>query len=364
MTVPFPFVANAVLTAAQLNAITSLPTTAKTASATLTAAEAVGYRVTMTSASATTITINTGVFATGDTVFITNLGTGICTVTAGTATVSCAGSLALPQYGSGVLVMTATGSGIFYPSAANVSVNTVASASSIAVTGDGTYLLTGTTTVATITGGSTGMTITVQASGQASGVPVVLTYGTGANAIKLAGGRSLGIYAQVPADTAAGAGESVTLRYDGTAWVEISRDLRKVLAYNNAEASGTISATTAATANTLATASSITFDGATPMVISFYLYQWATGGTASSSLFANLYDGATAAQRVANLNNGTTAYQQATTLMLQVRLTPSAAARAYGIRAWRATSNGEWASSSGTTSADAAQGFIRIERDI
>jgi hypothetical protein len=117
MTVPFPFVANAVLTAAQLNAITSLPTTAKTASATLTAAESVGYRVTMTSASATTITINTAVFATGDTVFITNLGAGLCTITAGTATVSSSGSLILPQYGSGVLVMTATGTGIWYPSA-------------------------------------------------------------------------------------------------------------------------------------------------------------------------------------------------------------------------------------------------------
>jgi hypothetical protein len=117
MTVPFPFVANAVLTAAQLNAITSLPTTAKTASATLTAAEAVGYRVTMTSASATTITINTAVFAAGDTVFITNLGTGTCTITAGTATVSSAGRLAMPQYSSGLLVMTATGTGLWFPSA-------------------------------------------------------------------------------------------------------------------------------------------------------------------------------------------------------------------------------------------------------
>ncbi|CAB4176180.1 hypothetical protein UFOVP1208_3 [uncultured Caudovirales phage] len=116
MTVPFPFVANAVLTAAQLNAITSLPTTAKTASATLTAAESVGYRVTMTSATATTITINTGVFATGDTVFITNLGTATCTITAGTATITSAGSLVLTQYGSGLLVMTATGSGVWYAS--------------------------------------------------------------------------------------------------------------------------------------------------------------------------------------------------------------------------------------------------------
>jgi hypothetical protein len=137
-----------------------------------------------------------------------------------------------------------------------------------------------------------------------------------------------------------------------------------VLAYNNAEASGNITATTAATANTMATATSITFDGATPMVISLYLYNWATGSTASSAVLANLYDGATAAQRVGYINNGSTTYQQAATLSLQVRLTPSAAARAYGIRAWRATSNGEWQSSSGTTSADPGQGFIRIERDI
>ena len=365
MAVPFPFVSGAVLTAAQLNAITSLPTTAKTASATLTAAESVGYRVTMTSSSATTITINTGVYAAGDTVFITNLGTGVCTITAGTATVSSAGSLALPQYGSGVLVMTATGTGIFYPSAAGVSVNTVASASSIAVTGDGTYLLTGTTTVATITGGTTGMTITVQASGQASGVPVVLTYGTGANAIKLAGGRSLGIYAQVPADTAAGAGESVTLRYDGTAWVEINRDLRKVLTYDFAAASGSITSTTVAGGNTLATASSSTFDGATPMVISLYLYEWGTGSTAGSAVFANLWDGATAKQRVAYLSNSAVASAQSLTLFTQVRLTPTAAARAYSIRAWRATSNGDWSTTdnpSGT--GDNGQGFIRIERDI
>jgi len=244
-------------------------------------------------------------------------------------------------------------------------VATVASASSIAITGPGTYLLTGTTTVATITGGTTGMTITVQASAQASGVPVVLTYGTGANAIKLAGGRSLGIYAQVPADTAAGAGESVTLCYDGTAWVEIARDLRKVLTYNFAEPSGTILSTTVAGGNTLATASSITFDGATPFVISLYLYYWSTGATAGSAVFANLWDGTTAKQRVAYLSNSAVASAQALTLFTQVRLTPTAAARAYSIRAWRVTSNGDWGTTdnpSGT--GDNGQGFIRIERDI
>lgn len=61
MTTPFPFVSGAVLTAAQLNAITTLPISAKTASYTLAVGD-VGSRVQMTNAGATTITVNTGIF--------------------------------------------------------------------------------------------------------------------------------------------------------------------------------------------------------------------------------------------------------------------------------------------------------------
>jgi hypothetical protein len=68
----------------------------------------------MNAAGATTITVNTGLFAAGDTVFIQNLGAGNCTVTAGTATVASAGSLILPQYDAGILYFTATGASIFY----------------------------------------------------------------------------------------------------------------------------------------------------------------------------------------------------------------------------------------------------------
>ena len=361
MTVPFPFVANAVLTAAQLNAITSLPTTAKTASATLTAAESVGYRVTMTSASATTITINTAVFATGDTVFITNLGTGVCTITAGTATVNSAGSLALPQYGSGVLVMTATGSGIFYPSAAGVSVNTVASASSIAVTGDGTYLLTGTTTVATITGGTAGMTITVQASAQASGVPVVLTYGTGANAIKLTGGRSLGIYAQVPADTAAGAGESVTLRYDGTAWVEIARDLRSVLTYEQVTSNTNITATTAGTANTIVPATAFTSDGATPIDITYFAAAIDTPNVVNGTVSLILYEDGTNRGHIGDspgIQNSRFGFGTYIT-----RLTPAAGARTYSMRGYVNGGTGVIQAGAGTTTTYTPT-YIKITRSI
>jgi len=84
MTTPFPFVANSVLTAAQLNAITTLPVNAKTASYTLVVGD-VGQRVQMTNASATTITVNTGIFSAGDTIWIQNMGAGTCTITAGTA---------------------------------------------------------------------------------------------------------------------------------------------------------------------------------------------------------------------------------------------------------------------------------------
>lgn len=112
------FTTGQVLTAAQM---TSLQQTAmgggsaiaKTASYVLVAADA-GTTVAMNAAGATTITVNTGLFAAGDTVFIQNLGAGACTVTAGTATVATAGSLILPQNDAGILYFTATGASIFY----------------------------------------------------------------------------------------------------------------------------------------------------------------------------------------------------------------------------------------------------------
>ena len=93
------FTTGQVLTAAQMTSLQQTAmgggaASAKTASYVLVAADA-GTAITMTSASSTTITVNTGLFAAGDTVQIINLGAGICTITAGTATVSTAGSLAL-----------------------------------------------------------------------------------------------------------------------------------------------------------------------------------------------------------------------------------------------------------------------------
>ena len=100
------------MTSLQQTAMLGGAASAKTASYTLVAADA-GTAISMSNASATTITVNTALFAAGDTVQITNLGVGVCTITAGTATVNTASSLALAQYESGTLDFTSTSAAIF-----------------------------------------------------------------------------------------------------------------------------------------------------------------------------------------------------------------------------------------------------------
>jgi hypothetical protein len=85
---------------------------AKVASYVLVAADA-GDAITMNNAGATTITANTGLFATGDIVTIINIGAGTCTITAGTATVTTSGSLVLAQNQGGVLRFTSPSAAIF-----------------------------------------------------------------------------------------------------------------------------------------------------------------------------------------------------------------------------------------------------------
>ena len=110
------FVADTILTAAQMNALQgndyNQTVSTKTASYTLVAADK-GTKIVMNSASATTITVNTSLFSAGDTLTILNIAAGVCTVTAGTATVSTTGSLALAQNGGGTLYFTSAGVSVF-----------------------------------------------------------------------------------------------------------------------------------------------------------------------------------------------------------------------------------------------------------
>ena len=111
------FTTGQVLTAAQMTSLQQTAmlggaASAKTSSYTLVATDA-GTAISMSNASATTITVNTALFAAGDTVQITNLGVGVCTITAGTATVNTSASLSLAQYESGTLYFTSTSAAIF-----------------------------------------------------------------------------------------------------------------------------------------------------------------------------------------------------------------------------------------------------------
>lgn len=112
------YVPGQILTAAQQTTLQkndyNQTASTKTANYVLVAAD-VGTRVVMNSASATTITVNTALFSAGDTLNIHNIGAGLCTVTAGTATVnSMYGMLQIPQYSSGELYFTATGAALWF----------------------------------------------------------------------------------------------------------------------------------------------------------------------------------------------------------------------------------------------------------
>ena len=118
MTTPFPFVSGAVLTAAQMNAITNLPINNQTASYTLLASDA-GKRVIMNVGSANTVTVDDDIFSAGDTIFIANIGTATATITEGSGVnIESSGSLALVQYGGGTLVATSASVFTFFPFAA------------------------------------------------------------------------------------------------------------------------------------------------------------------------------------------------------------------------------------------------------
>jgi len=166
------FTTGQVLTAAQMTSLQQTAmgggsATAKTTSYVLVAADA-GTTVAMNAAGSTTITVNTGLFSAGDTVFIQNWGAGTCTITAGTATVSTHGSLALSQYEGGQLYFTSSSAAIFF----DIS-QTTGMTNPMTTTGDTIYSSSG-STPARLGIGSTGQVLTV-----AGGVPSWATPASG-----------------------------------------------------------------------------------------------------------------------------------------------------------------------------------------
>jgi len=158
------------MTSLQQTAMLGGAANAKTASYVLVAADA-GDAITMSNASATTITVNTGLFAAGDIVTIINLGVGVSTITAGTATVSTSGSLALAQNQGGVLRFTSASAAIFFQFATPASGDIEGVTAGTGISGGGTS---GTVTI------TNSMATAIDAKGD-------LVVGTGADAFSRLG---------------------------------------------------------------------------------------------------------------------------------------------------------------------------------
>lgn len=209
------FTANQVLTAAQMNSLQNndfnWDTSTKTTSYVLLAADA-GTRVIMNSASNTTITVNTGLFAAGDVLWIHNINTGTCTVTAGTATVNSAGSLALAQWEGGALYFTSASSAIFFRAGGiGYGVATGGSSSSITVGGVNYTMLTFTSS-STLTVTKAGL-FDVLLVGGGGGSQSATSYGGGG------GGGDIveqTVYLSANATVTIGAGGASTARFGAT----------------------------------------------------------------------------------------------------------------------------------------------------
>ena len=97
MPTPFPFVANSVLTAAQLNSISELPTRTLTGSGAAVAADA--YSRVILNGTSITYTINTSTFSAGQVVELYNANSTAATIAAGAGvTLNGAAGLTLAQY--------------------------------------------------------------------------------------------------------------------------------------------------------------------------------------------------------------------------------------------------------------------------
>jgi hypothetical protein len=135
------------------------------------------------------------------------------------------------------------------------------------------------------------------------------------------------------------------------------------LAYNEFTAAVSIAATTEATATTVVTASAVTFDGATPALITFYSPSITLPPVSAVPLRVIVLDGATVVGVLSYRQRGTDTTTDASDAEMHVtrRLTPSAAAHTYSIRAWVGSGTGNIIAGAGGAAAY-LPGYIRITK--
>lgn len=200
------------------------------------------------------------------------------------------------------------------------------------------------------------------AAGLVKGQPLRLLF-TNAQTIRNNGGPGGNIRTLSGFDRAVAANEVVAFLYDsdGAVWREVNPNLTEELAYNEYTSDVTVTATTEATANTVVTASAVTFDGATQAIIEFFT-PWADQPATPATLKFWLYDGSSSIGQTgmyasSSANGGTTSLYLP--VYLSRRLTPSAASHTYSIRASVTSGTGTVHGGAGGAGV-LVPGFIRI----
>jgi len=149
---------------------------------------------------------------------------------------------------------------------------------------------------------------------------------------------------------------------------DVPRDIQNLavaldqVAYAEFTANVTLTATAAASANTVVTAPAVTFDGATAVMIWFFtpLLSPATVGNAAAIL--NLWDGSTDLGYLAQVINPAVGAQAAATVLASRRLTPTAAAHTYSVRGWISAGTSATVNAGAGGAGAYLPGYIRIAR--
>lgn len=114
-------------------------------------------------------------------------------------------------------------------------------------------------------------------------------------------------------------------------WRELSR--------TEITADVTISATSAAAADTVVSSGAVVYE-AKPIRITFFSPAVRTGTGAGADVFVNLWDDSTDLGRLALVGNADGTNPAVAPVMAQRKLTPTAASHTYQVKAWREVANG------------------------
>jgi hypothetical protein len=137
-------------------------------------------------------------------------------------------------------------------------------------------------------------------------------------------------------------------------------DYTNDIAYVEFTSNVSVTATTAATANQVVSAGSVTFDGATTIWVEFYAYAVQAPAVAGAAVALDFWDGGTDLG-IAGDYTGAAAVVSGGPVLLRRKVTPPVGAQAFTVRAWLAAGSGTGTVAAGAGGAGVGlPGYIRI----